>query len=231
MKQSDHLEKANFSALIETDGNDRIQDRLDIIEVFLETEAHVTLEEMVHLLREKGHDFEPQFVQQCMNRMVDLGFAQKKRFQGQPIRYEHLHLGKHHDHLICTRCGKIVEFEDETMETLQVEIAARYGFHMLQHRMEIYGLCSRCLSRRTPLIPLTMAKPGERVVIREIAGGRKRQARLADMGLRPGDTLEIINNTGRGRIILGRGFTRLAMGRGLAEKIVVFSVPEGEQGH
>ena len=227
MKRSDYIEKANFKALIEADGIDRIRDRLSIIDVFLGTEEHITLEEMLHLLREKGHDFEPRFVSQCMNRMVDLGFAQKKRFEGQPVRYEHRHLGRHHDHLICTKCGKIVEFADETMERLQAEIAARSGFHMLQHRMDIYGLCSNCLSQRSPLMPLTMAKVGEIVVIREIAGGRKRQARLTDMGLRPGDLIKINNNAGRGRIILGRGHTRLAIGRGIAEKIMVSTQNEG----
>ncbi len=221
MQKIDFIEKANFRTLIETDGTGRIQDRLCIIDVFLGTEEHVTLEEMLHLLREKDYDFEPRFVKQCMNRMVDLGFAQKKQFEGQPIRYEHRHLGKHHDHLICTKCGKIVEFADETMERLQVEIAARSGFHMLQHRMDIYGICSQCLSQRTPLMPLAMSKEGERVVIREIAGGRRKQARLADMGLRPGDLIEIINNAGRGRIILAHGPTRLAIGRGIAEKIMV----------
>jgi len=221
MKKSDYIEKANFRALIEADGKDRIQDRLNIIGVFLGTEEHITLEEMLDLLREEDYDFEPRFVKQCMNRMVDLGFAQKKQFEGQPIRYEHRHLGKHHDHLICTKCGKIVEFADETMERLQIDIAARSGFHMLQHRMDIYGLCSQCLSQRTLLMPLTMAKEGERVMIREITGGRRKQARLTDMGLRPGDLIEIINNAGRGRIILALGPTRLAIGRGIAEKIMV----------
>jgi Fur family transcriptional regulator, ferric uptake regulator len=221
MKKNDYFEKTNFRTLIEADGEDRIQDRLNIIGVFLGTEDHITLEEMLHLLREEGNDFEPRFVKQCMNRMVDLGFAQKKQFEGQPIRYEHRHLGKHHDHLICTKCGKIVEFFDENMERLQVGIAASSGFHMLQHRMDIYGLCSGCLSQRTPLMPLTMAKEGERVVIKEIAGGRRKQARLTDMGLRPGDLIKIINNAGRGRIILAQGPTRLAIGRGIADKIMV----------
>jgi Fe2+ transport system protein FeoA len=71
------------------------------------------------------------------------------------------------------------------------------------------------------LMPLTTAKVGERVVIREIVGGGKKQARLTDMGLRPGDFIQIINNAGRGRIILAQGSTRLAIGRGMAEKIMV----------
>lgn len=221
MKDSNYFERVNFKTLIETDGYDRIQDRLNIIDVFLGKEEHITIEEMCKLLSEKGYDYEPEFVRQCMNRMADLGFAQKKQFKDQPIRYEHRHLGRHHDHFICTKCGKIVEFADQDMERLQAKIAANHGFHMLQHRMEIYGLCSECLEQRKPLMPLGLAKPGESVIIREMAGGRSALSRLSSMGLRPGDQIEIINNTGHGRIILGHDYTRLAIGRGVAQKIMV----------
>jgi len=227
MRNTNRLEKENFKVLIESDGKDQMQERLDLIDVFLGTEEHITLEEMLALLREKGHDFDPVFVTQCMNRMVALGFAQKKQFEGQPIRYEHRHLGKHHDHLVCTKCGKIIEFADENIERSQLEIAARYGFHILQHRMEIYGLCSDCLSKRKRLMPLAAAKPGEKVVIREISGGRTRRARLASMGLRPGDVIEMIANSGQGRLILGHGHTRLAVGRGFAQVIMVSLAEEG----
>ncbi|MFO7598539.1 MAG: transcriptional repressor [Candidatus Desulfacyla sp.] len=228
MTHPNDLEKANFKALIEGNGAARMQERLDVIDVFLGTEAHVTLEEIVQLLKERGYDFDPVFVAQCMNRMVELGFAQKKQFEGQPIRYEHRHLGRHHDHLICTKCGKIVEFSDESIERRQLEVAATYGFHMLQHRMDIYGLCSDCLSRRQRWVPLATAKPGERVIIREISGGRTRRARLASMGLRPGDIIEIIANSGQGRIILGHEHTRLAIGRGVAQVIWVALDQEGQ---
>jgi Fur family ferric uptake transcriptional regulator len=221
MERNNYIEKANFKALVETDGNERIQDRLNIIDVFLGTEDHVTIEQMYHLLREKGYDYETEFVRQCMNRMVDLGFAQKKQFEGQPVRYEHRHLGRHHDHLICTKCGKIAEFSNADIERLQVGIAAKHGFHMLQHRMEIYGLCAECRAQRRPLMSLAMAKPGERVLIREMAGGKTARIRMADMGLRLGDHIEIINNSGEGRLILARGCTRLAIGRGIAQKVMV----------
>ncbi len=221
MENNNFFEKLNFKALIEADGNERLQDRLNIIDVFMGTEEHITLEQMYRLLREKGYDYDPEFVRQCMKRMVDLGFAQKKQFEGQPVRYEHHHLGRHHDHLICTKCGKIEEFADEDMERLQLKIAAQQGFHMLQHRMEIYGLCSECLAQRKPLMPLAMAKPGERVVVKEMAGGVSARTRLTDMGLRTGDHIEIINNSGMGRLILGHDCMRLAIGRGIAQKIMV----------
>lgn len=215
------LERENFRALIVSDGNERMRDRLNVIDVFLDTEEHITLEQMCNLLRERGYNYEPSFVRECMNRMVDLGFAQRKQFHEQPILYEHRHLGRHHDHLICTKCGRIEEFSNEELERLQLRIAAENGFHMLQHRMEIYGLCHHCLSKRKSLMPLAMAKSREHVVVKEVSGGHSMRKRMADMGVRTGDRLEIINNTGFGRLILGRGQTRLAIGRGVAQNILV----------
>ena len=221
MLNDSHYEKDNFRALIETDEVGKVEERLNMIDVFLSTEEHVTLEEMMQLLKERAYDYEPEFVRQCMNRWVDHGFAQKKEFEGQPPRYEHRHLGRHHDHLICTKCGKISEFRDEEMETLQAKIAASQRFHILQHKMEIYGLCSQCVSQRSPLMPLAVARPGERLVIADIMGGRRSRERMASMGLRRGDFLEVINNDGLGRLVVGHGTTRLALGRGMAQKIMV----------
>ena len=228
MISDSQFEKDNFIAIIKDDGIGRIEDRLNIIDVFLRTEAHVTLEELMTLLREKGYDYEPYFVRQCMNRWVGHGFAQKKTFEGQPPRYEHHHLGKHHDHMICTKCGKIQEFSNPEIEMLQFKTARSQGFHILQHKMEIYGLCSECFSGRSILLPLSLAKDGEQVIIKEMAGPGNARARLSSMGLRPGDTLEIINNNGMGRLIVGHGATRLAMGRGIAQKIIVSLAPQKE---
>jgi Fur family ferric uptake transcriptional regulator len=225
MLNDSHYEKENFRSLIETDEIGNVEERLNVIDVFLSTEEHVTLEEMMQLLKERAFDYEPEFVRQCMNRWVDHGFAQKQEFEGQPPRYEHRHLGRHHDHLICTKCGRISEFSDEEMEILQAKIAASQGFHILQHKMEIYGLCSQCVSQRSPLMPLAVARPGERLVITDIMGGMRSRERLASMGLRRGDFLEVINNDGLGRLIVGHGTTRLALGRGIAQKIMV-SLPK-----
>jgi Fur family ferric uptake transcriptional regulator len=229
MFNNNQYEKTNFRSLIENDDIGFVDERLAIIDAFLGTEDHVTLEDLMKMLRERGHEYEPDFVRQCMNRWVELGFAQKTHFDGQPPRYEHRHLGKHHDHLICTKCGKIVEFTDDEMERLQLKIAAERGFHTLQHKMEIYGLCEACLKERSPLMSLAMAKPGEKVVIKDILGGLTARSRLNAMGLRQGDLLEIINNTGQGRLIVGHDCTRLGLGRGIAQKISVSLAPPGRE--
>jgi len=226
---NNQAEKANFRFLLESDGTERLDERLNIIDAFLSTEKHITFDDLMNILRDRGYDYDPDFVRQTLDRMVELGFAQRKKFENQPIRYEHRHLGRHHDHLICTKCGKILEFQDPEIEQLQAQIASRYGFQMLQHKMEIYGLCSECLAKRKPLMPLAMAKAGEVVVISDIVGGATARGRLAALGLRRGDTLEIISNDGKGRLILAHDCTRLALGRGIAQKILVTPSDKGEE--
>ncbi len=225
MISNNEFEKNNFRTLIENDEIGDVDDRLNVIDTFLDTEEHVTLEDMMKLLRGNGFDYDEGFVRQCMNRWVAHGFAQKEKFEGQPPRYEHRHLGKHHDHLICTKCGKIDEFSNNELERLQLKITNSSGFHMLQHKMEIYGICSECLKRRVSLMSLAMAQPGETVVIKEVMGGKAVRSRLTDMGLRPGDILEIISNNSNSRLIIAHDCARVALGRGIAQKIMVSLAP------
>ena len=214
-------EKTQFSRLFENEGIDRIADRMAVLEAFLAQEGHISFEELEESLWRRGLRFDPDFVKKTLNLLCRYGFAFKKEFKGQPTLYEHRHLGSHHDHLICTKCNRIVEFENEQMETMQAEIAAVHGFHVLQHRMEIYGLCSHCLKDRVPLMPLTSAHEGEHGIIEEFIGGSGAQLRLATLGLRKGDEVEVITNNGEGQLVVAVNETRLAMGRGVATKIMV----------
>ena len=152
--------------------------------------------------------------------MCRFGFAKKNRFDNQ-VRYEHRHLGQHHDHMICTKCRKIIEFKEETLEDLQVQIATAYGFHMLQHKMEIYGICSECLKERIQLMPLGMARQGERMIIKDFAGGSSARMRLLTMGLKLGDEIEVVTNHNRGQMVIALDCNRYVIGRGLAQKILV----------
>jgi len=221
MEPIHHQEKQQFKRLFEDEGIDRIEDRLAILEVFLGIERHITFQEFVVALQDNGYSFEPDFAKKTLNLLCRYGFAVKKKFEGQPPLYEHRHLGFHHDHLICTKCGKIVEFESRQMEDFQLEIAALHGFHVLQHKMEIYGLCSECLKERVRLMPLSFAEEGELGIVQEFMGGPGAQLRLATIGLRKGDEVEVITNSGQGQLVVAVNGTRLALGRGIAKKIMV----------
>jgi Fur family ferric uptake transcriptional regulator len=221
MKQIHLKEKEQFKKLFKQEYIDSFEDRFAILEVFLQTEKHVTVDELVRLLEQNGHRLDPQFVRETLKLMCRFGFAHKSRFDNGQARYEHRHLGQHHDHMICTRCRQIIEFEENQLEKLQIQIAASRGFHMLQHRMEIYGICSDCLKDRIQLMPLTMAKAGEKLVLKEFNGGAGVRMRLLTMGMRPGDDIEVITNNSQGQIAVAIGFKRYVLGRGLAQKIMV----------
>ena len=80
---------------------------------------------------------------------------------------------------------------------------------------------SDCLKERVSLMPLSFAEEGEHGIIEEFMGGSGAQLRLATMGLRRGDEVEVITNRGEGQLVVAVNTTRLAMGRGIAEKILV----------
>ncbi len=216
-----NLEERQFSQLFTEEGIDRVSDRLAILRIFLGTEEHITSAQIITLLQEAGHKFEPDFVRETLRLMCRYGFATKRNFRGRQSTYEHLHLGQHHDHMICTKCGSITEFVHDHLEEVQSQAAAAYGFHMLQHRLEIYGLCSQCLQDRVRLLPLAIAKAGERATIRDFSGGARSRHRLLTMGLRNGDDLDVITSDGRGQVVISVDGRRLALGQGLAKKILV----------
>ncbi len=123
--------------------------------------------------------------------------------------------------MVCTKCKKIIEFQNDQIENLQVRVTATHGFHMLQHKMEIYGICSDCLKKRQDITSLMAARQGERLVIKNFTGGAGARMRLMSMGLRVGDEIDVITNLNQGQLVIAIENKRLVMGRGLAEKIMV----------
>ncbi len=221
-------EKEQFVKLFEKEHIDRFEDRLAVLEVFLRSEKHLTASELGELVRQEGHELADSFIHETVKLMCHYGFAQANRFDNGQIRYEHRHLGQHHDHLICTKCQNIIEFEEHAIEQLQLQIASAYGFHLLQHRMELYGICRDCLNRREKVLTLSDAKTGERLKVVALSGGSRSKMRLLSMGIRVGDEIEVITNIHRGQLVIAADFNRLVLGQGLAQKIVVAPVTSAD---
>ena len=100
-------EKEQFKKLVRENRLDRFEDRYKILEVFLQTEQHVTTRELAELLDERNHHLEPEFIRDTLHIMCRFGFAHKNRFDDGKLRYEHRHLGDHHDHMVCTKCKNV----------------------------------------------------------------------------------------------------------------------------
>jgi Fur family transcriptional regulator, ferric uptake regulator len=120
-----------------------------VVEVFFETEAHASLQELFDAASRRHAGVGFATVYRTMKLLDEAGLADARNFgDGKSTLYEVAAGRSHHDHLICESCGRIVEFVDEEVESLQDKIARRYGFSLKRHRHELYGLCSDCRPRR-----------------------------------------------------------------------------------
>ena len=119
--------------------------RRAIAEVFFEASDHSSLTELLDLAKRRQPSIGYATVYRTMKLMAESGLAAAHKFvEGQEACYEPAVAGEHHDHLICTGCRKIIEFEDDEIEKRQETIARLYGFDVTSHRHEIYGVCPDC---------------------------------------------------------------------------------------
>jgi Fur family ferric uptake transcriptional regulator len=116
-----------------------------ILESFLKTGKHIGVEELLLQVRRRSPTIGNATVYRTMKLFVEAGIAEERRFSTGATLYE-AHDGDehHHDHLICTSCERIFEFENEEIEKLQDEVAESHGFRLTHHKMELYGVCRDC---------------------------------------------------------------------------------------
>ncbi|MFN3395843.1 MAG: Fur family transcriptional regulator [Thermodesulfovibrionales bacterium] len=79
--------------------------------------------------------------------LIDSGLAEEIKIGKEKTRYEQMHKRKHHDHLICLKCGRFIEVRDENIERLQDKLAEENEFEPVRHKLEIYGYCKSCRDR------------------------------------------------------------------------------------
>src|SRR3989338_2773439 len=83
-------------------------------------------------------------IYRTLSLLVQCGLLREVIFGEKHSHYEHVHENEHHDHLVCSGCGKIIEFTDEELERLQDAVCLQYQFLPESHRLQIQGLCKEC---------------------------------------------------------------------------------------
>ncbi len=136
------LERKALAQYLEDHSLKHTKQREAILEVFLEVEGHITGDDLHRRVQQRHPGIGYTTVYRTMKLLCDAGLASERHFDDGVTRYEVEH--EHHDHLVCVRCGKIVEFECSMIESAQDDIVERYGFRLLRHRHELYGHCPGC---------------------------------------------------------------------------------------
>ena len=121
--------------------------RAAIIEAFFAVGEHVTPEELAARVRGRAGHVSVSTVYRTFKVLVEHGLASARQFGKGQARFEPALQRRRHDHLVCTRCSKVVDFVESRIEELQTAVARTHGFDIHSHKLEIYGLCPRC--RRT----------------------------------------------------------------------------------
>ena len=112
-----------------------------IIQCFFDSSGHVTIDELLERVRKEDPGIGYATVYRTMKMLTAGGVAHEHKFSDGMTRYEMADDDAHHDHLICVECGRIQEFEEPLIEELQQRIAERFGFAIVDHKHELYGVC------------------------------------------------------------------------------------------
>ena len=115
-----------------------------IIDIFFGMHGHLSVEEVWSRVRQDDARVSVATVYRTMKLLAESGLAHARNFGDGQTRYEPAVGREHHDHLICTKCGTIIEFENDQIERMQDAVARRHGFKVTSHKMELYGLCKNC---------------------------------------------------------------------------------------
>ncbi len=121
------------------------QQREVVADVLFNSPEHLSVEEIEESLKQRGERIGKATIYRTMEILVRSGLVEEHDFGEGFKRYEH-RFGQQpiHEHLICTHCSKVIEFQSPEVIRVQDETARMHGFLPTRHRLEIYGLCSTC---------------------------------------------------------------------------------------
>jgi len=132
--------------------------RDDIARVFFANNRHISVEELYREVKQINPRVGYATVYRTVRLLRECGLAAERHFHDGEARFENVEEEHHHDHLICERCGRIVEFANDTIERLQEQVAQKLGFVITRHKMELYGVCADCRNR-SARIPSSKREP------------------------------------------------------------------------
>lgn len=124
--------------------------RLAILNEIIYGSEHITAQEVYEKVKLKASDIGFATVYRFLRTLTNHNVLSETRVQGLPARYEWADKN-HHDHITCTECKKISEFENDEIESLQAEIAASLGYKLTDHILELYGVCTECQKKNNDL--------------------------------------------------------------------------------
>ena len=118
--------------------------RRSVLKIFLECNNHVSVEELYNIVLKTEPKIGLATVYRTLALLTKSGLALEMDFGDGQKRYESSYKSVHHDHMLCTECGKILEFNHPLIEKYQEEVALQKNFKITSHKLDLFGLCQDC---------------------------------------------------------------------------------------
>jgi Fur family ferric uptake transcriptional regulator len=134
-----------LKSYLESKGLKSTAQRDYIADTFFRINTHISLDELLKKVKRKTPRVGYATVYRTMKLLTGSGLAIERQFGDGHSRYENLPDDGHHDHIICIKCSRIIEFQNQRIEQLQAETAKKFGFKVINHKLELYGYCSDCV--------------------------------------------------------------------------------------
>ena len=226
-KTSPHVgEKEALATILSGLGHPNPEEPMFMLDVFLSSGCHLTAEDFQALMAENGQAISLDRAQVSLEFFTAMGFSERHYTESGQALYEKGGPDRHHDHIICSGCGRNVEFNRPEVDHLIEKIACEEEFCHLQHKLIIYGLCPECRERRAVGLPLSETSVGEVVKVARLEGDEEMARRLSGLGLHKGSRLKVLGEQSGAMIVL-QDNCRLALGPELSAKVMVQTVGLG----
>ncbi|HEY0554212.1 MAG TPA: Fur family transcriptional regulator [Thermoanaerobaculia bacterium] len=137
-------EKEQFLRFLRSRSQRVTGERLALFDEIFSQHGHIDAEELLGAMKARGLKISRATVYRNLDLLVESGFARRQQLGSRGFLYEHVHSGQQHDHLVCTGCGRVVEFVSPGIAALQAEICRAHGFVPTRHALQIAGLCNAC---------------------------------------------------------------------------------------
>ncbi len=142
------LGKKLFSSFLRDRGQRVTKERTLILQKISSGNGHFDPESLYVQMRETGLKASRASVYRTLNLLHECGLIERVRTTDRGSIYESTFGHKHHDHMLCLQCGKVIEFYSEELERLQESICINQGFQGKSHTLEIRGFCRKCRKKK-----------------------------------------------------------------------------------
>ncbi|HEX7706727.1 MAG TPA: transcriptional repressor [Thermoanaerobaculia bacterium] len=137
-------ETGRFRQFLVDQGLKLTKERESLLREIFATHYHFEADELLGKLKEKGIKTSRATIYRTLDLLVRSGLVRRVHLGEEHYHYERVTRDSHHDHLICTTCGTVIEFHDEDLEARQLVICKRKKFMPTFHNLQILGICETC---------------------------------------------------------------------------------------